>query len=124
MDLILEYLKAGEIVVGLLVLLFTSLMTLFVWWDRRARGYVDTQASVAKETNLRVIERLTAVEDDLKRVDDEIGELKTTVAKLPKAEDIVGLRVALGEQGATLRQIQGLVRTLYEAAVRASEASK
>lgn len=118
---LVEYLKVGEIVIGLLVGAFMALIGFFAWWDRRTRTYADNKVLGVQSSNRQVIERLAAVESDLKRVDNEIHDIKSTIGKLPTQQDFVALKVSLGEQNATLTHLSGMVRTLYEAALRASE---
>lgn len=116
----LEYLKATEVIVGLMVLLFTSLLGLFAWWDKRSRRYVDLKATNFTNSNTEVARRLKAVENDLRRIDRDVGSMRERLDALPTAKDFAGMQAAIASVSATLTQLNGLTQTLYKAAMRAS----
>ena len=121
MDLFVDYLKATEIVIGLLVLVFSTLLGVFVWWDRRARAYTDSRTYDFQKSSDRVVERLSTLEANVVVLERDVSAIKRQVETLPTMSDYTELRVEVADIAATLRQLNGLTKTLYDAAIEASK---
>ncbi|MGB0912827.1 MAG: hypothetical protein ACPGSW_04530 [Phaeobacter italicus] len=121
MDQVVDYLKATEIVIGLLVLVFSTFLGVFVWWDRRARAYTDRRTYDFQKSSDRVVERLSTLEANVVVLERDVSAIKRQVETLPTMSDYTEIKVQVADSAATLRQVNGMVQTLYKAAMRASE---
>lgn len=115
----LDLLKASEILIGLVVGLFSLLIGIFAWWERRSRQYVDGKADRWTQSNADVVQRLAGVEDHLRRLDVEVVNIREQLNGMPTHKDYTEMKVSVAEISATLRQLNGMTQTLYKAAMRA-----
>lgn len=117
---LLDFLKISEILIGLMVLLFSTLTGGFVWWDKRSRKYVDGRTSAIEGASLRVTERLDRLETDFQRLEKDVTGIRQAVSQLPTSREFSDLKAELSGMRAMQTQQHGMLQTLYEAALRAS----
>ncbi|MGR3433508.1 MAG: hypothetical protein ACU0CO_01265 [Shimia sp.] len=120
-----ETLKSVEVIVGLILAVGGVLMVAFRTWESRIRSGADSRVQRVEDKLDRssgaVEHRLGKVEAKVSELGEEVHRVKETIASLPSSQDVTELKVAVAKQGVQLEGLQGMVRTMYQAAVRASE---
>lgn len=119
---LLDWLKAWEIIIGLIGVALGALIWLIGWWDRRSRKYVDQQVEGSTAAGDKIVTRLSAVEQDLRRIDKDLASVVQKLDAMPTAAQYTELKVKLAGIDSSMRNMNGLLTTLYRAAMRADRA--
>ncbi|MGR3435256.1 MAG: hypothetical protein ACU0CO_10265 [Shimia sp.] len=122
----LDWLKALDIVIAAIVV---PVIGLIVWafslWERRLRASQDSRLQNVEDrldhNADRLDVRLERVESDLTNLTDEMKSLQRSVDRMPDADKLTALQVHTASLSAKVDQIEGMVKTIYTASLRAAE---
>jgi hypothetical protein len=125
MDRWIEFLKVGDIVLGLLLTVGGGIIAFFLWWDRRTARAMKHQSddwvasSAATGERIRKVEgELGGVHDDLVSLRRRIGSVETQMQGLASRTDVSAVAERVSRLEGTVERVAGQVDTIYRAALR------
>lgn len=125
---IYDYLKSGELVLGLVTTVFVAIVAFLGWLDRRGRRYADGVRSASDQQHDRTQGRLSTVEGRLSSIEGDVQDMSTRITllehklgTLATAKDVGDVAVRTAGLSATVDQISGKMDTLYRAALQRSK---
>jgi len=125
----LEMLKSAEIIIGLAITIFSALVGVLVWIDRRQRARVKEGVSelvkdqkVASEKVAEVEQRVEELEGDIQtnlgELDRRVLGLERSMETVARQGDIANVQRALGSLEATVKASSTQVAMMFEAQLR------
>lgn len=124
----LDFIKAGEILIGLMLTGIGALAGFFAWWSRKNRAYADGVKKDMFVHHGTIERRLVEVESQLSDVADEVDNVKDHVQRLEKdmgglacKEDLGDIKATIAAHGATTKRMGTQLDTLYRAALAVSQ---
>lgn len=126
--MLLEYLKAGDTLLGIIGAAFMAIMGFLAWLDRRGRLYADAVRTASDAQHDRTQARLAAVETRLGSIEVDVNGMSVRVqvlearlSSLATAREVGELARTVAGLVANAEQVSGKVDTLYRAALARSE---
>ena len=123
----LEYLKAGETILGMMVVLSGAVFSALMWWDRRARDHAKRQAAGWLSDLQAVTSKLDrletgfeSLEGDMTRLRDRVGQVEVRLGQLASREDVVRLGERVAGMEASTRAMSNQMDTIYRAMIAAA----
>ncbi|MEM7667735.1 MAG: hypothetical protein AAF317_01115 [Pseudomonadota bacterium] len=135
----IELLKDANVVIGLLIGLFTIVSAMIVWFDRRQKAFASKAVEKAEKTSADLAAKVDLMEDDLGAVAQDISSVKSDVRKLfgrmhgveksmqtvAQQADLAGLNAEVkqltGTVMAEIRVLSNMMHSFHVSALRAAE---
>lgn len=129
---LIEVFKNANVVIGLIVLVFTTVSGLVYWLHKRMHAVAITANSQnvrsASESNQRLSEledELNGLRSDVRHLTGRTSRIEQNIETVARAQDVHLINTTLAEMrgsfSAQMLAISGQVDTLYKAALRASQ---
>lgn len=119
-----DYIKATEILVGLIVVLITSGASFFYWLHRRFKKIVAEANPVDLDTARRVkhIERdLGTVKSNIAGLTNRVSDAEKRLETVATQKDMADIKERLSAQEAGQRYATGMLHSIHEAILRAGK---
>ncbi|MGR3466926.1 MAG: hypothetical protein ACU0CI_03535 [Shimia sp.] len=123
---LVEWLRAWDLLMtAVIVPIFGIIVFALRWWAGRMQASADHRVEVVERKlstqSGRIRDRLNVVERDVAVLKGQVKTIEGLMPGLASTKDVHELKVELTQVSTKLDAVAGQMRTMYQAAMRASE---
>ncbi|WP_375227521.1 hypothetical protein [Roseobacter sp. S98] len=137
--LTMEDLQNANVIIALMIGLFTIISAVILWFDRRQKAFATAAAEKAAKTSDDLAGKVKTMDEDLAGVADDVGSLRKDISSLSsrvhgversmetvaRQSDLSALNVELkqltGTVTAEIRVLSNMMHSFHVSALRAAE---